>query len=242
MNKQSNVYTLLYSSILVIVVGAVLAIVYGVLNPKHDENIAIDKQKQILSSVRVYPSTAEVSGVYAQMITKSFVVNVKGEVVSEDAATAFGIDMAKEIKKAAEERQLPVYVCTIADGSAKYILPVYGKGLWNAIWGYVAFNDDANTIYGAYFSHVGETPGLGAEIESTSFQYQFQNRTVFNENGEFTSVAVCKKGQELADTTKYVNAISGGTITSRGVEAMLKSCLGDYQAYLTKLKESSTSK
>ena len=232
MNKQSNTYTILYSAIMVVVVGAVLALTYMALKPKQDENIANDKRMQILSAVHLTATDGDYRSLYEKYISETFVVNVNGDRTEGDA---FGVNMAAEVKKPAQERMLTVFVCKLDDGQVKYILPVYGAGLWGPIWGYVALNDDANTVYGAYFSHQGETPGLGAEIAKTEFQAQFEGKQLFKD-GNFRSIDVMKAGQKPTDNADYVNAISGGTVTSKGVEAMLKSCLTDYSAFLDKLK------
>ena len=116
----------------------------------------------------------------------------------------------------------------------EYIVPVYGAGLWGPIWGYVAFDDNGDTIYGAYFAHQGETPGLGAEIEKPAFSSQFDGKNIFSPDGVFESVAVVKKGQE-PEGRPYVHAISGGTITSQGVQKMLSSSLEPYTNFFKSL-------
>jgi Na+-transporting NADH:ubiquinone oxidoreductase subunit C len=126
------------------------------------------------------------------------------------------------------ERLLPVYEALI-DGQKKYILPVYGMGLWGPIWGYVAFNEDRKTIFAASFSHQGETPGLGAEIATQGFQKQFENKEVLK-NDQFTSIAVLKTGQ-TAKGRDAVDGVSGGTITSKGLEAMLENSLKAYDTF-----------
>lgn len=117
----------------------------------------------------------------------------------------------------------------------KYIIPVYGAGLWGPIWGYVAFDSDGSTIYGAYFAHKGETPGLGAEIEKPKFSDQFRGKTLFH-GDRFYPVAVVKNGQKPTGEGDYVDGVSGGTITSKGVGAMLDNCLSPYSAYLQTLR------
>ena len=118
----------------------------------------------------------------------------------------------------------------------KYIIPVYGAGLWGPVWGYVAFDADGNTIYGAYFAHQGETPGLGAEIEKPGFSSQFNGKNIFGARGRFESVTVCKPGQEPASGA-WVHGVSGGTITSRGVSTMLRESLEPYTQFLRTLRE-----
>ena len=128
-----------------------------------------------------------------------------------------------------------MFECDLGAKGIKYILPAYGAGLWGPIWGYVAIDADGSTIYGAYFSHQGETPGLGARIEEDQFSDQFKDKHMFSDS-TFIPVTVVKKGQKPR-AGDYVNAISGGTITSKGVAAMLDNCLAPYEAFLRKLAE-----
>lgn len=229
MNKNSNTYQILYAAIMVIVVGAVLALVAMSLKPKQQDNIANDKRKQILSAIHCTAPADSVEAIYDKYITRSYLVDTTGAVVDTTAGAAFAIDMKKNMKAATP--QLPVFEATV-DGAKKYILPLYGAGLWGPIWGYVAVNDDGTTIYGAYFSHESETPGLGGEIESADFQQRFDGKHIaYADNGAVSSPSVIKKGQK-AETGDQIDAISGATITSKGVDAMLKKCLEPYKAFL----------
>lgn len=233
MNKQSNTYTIIYIIVLVVVVGAALAFTALSLKPLQNDNAAADKMKQILASVHIVAGNDNIKEEYARYITDSFVINDKGEKIE---GNAFDINTAAESKIPAAERKLPVYECTIAQGDIKYILPVYGAGLWGPIWGYIAINSDGSTIYGAYFAHQGETPGLGAEIEKPAFSDQFDGKHLFKD-GRFLPVNVIKAGQNPVNGEDYVNAISGGTITSKGVAAMIDDCLSAYKAYLSSLNQ-----
>ena len=232
MNTQSNTYTIIYSSIMVLVVGAALAFVYQALKPAQDENVANDKRQQILSSIHVTAPEGKVGETYEKYITDEFLTDLDGGRTEGDA---FGVNMAGEVKKTDDERKLPVFVAATDDGKMVYVLPVYGAGLWGPIWGYVAVEDDGRTIYGAYFSHSGETPGLGAEIATEGFQSQFAGKELYKD-GKFCSVDVMKAGQKPVDDADYVDAISGGTITSKGVQSMLADCLRLYDAFLNKLQ------
>lgn len=146
-----------------------------------------------------------------------------GSLVKNDAA--FQTSYKGEIANG----RLHVFVCDV-DGQTKYVLPIYGAGLWGPIWGYIALNDDKDTVYGVYFSHQGETPGLGAEITTTKFQDQFLGKHVM-ENGT-VALGVEKHGK-VAKPDYQVDGISGGTITSKGVDAMIKDCLSMYNSFLT---------
>lgn len=234
MKKQGSLYTVIYIIIIVVLVGTALAATSMALKDRQNENIAADKMKQILASVHIVPEPGQkVSEVFNKYITAQTVVNSQGE---ETGTDAFSVNVQEQSKIAdGAKRQLPVYICTLPVAGTKYIIPVYGAGLWGPIWGYVAVDADGSTIYGAYFAHQGETPGLGAEIEKPFFQNQFENKHLFKD-GKFLPVAVVKKGQKPLDGEDYVDGISGGTITSRGVSTMLHDCLLPYQAYLEKLK------
>lgn len=233
MNRQGNTYTVIYSIVLVLVVGVVLSLIYQALRPTQEKNITDDTRKQILAAARIVPSKDQtVSEVYNQHIIGSYIVNSEGKKIDGNK-DAFDVNVAAQVKLPDNERELPVYECKTDDG-VKYILPVYGAGLWGPIWGYIAFDDNGDTIYGAYFAHEGETPGLGAEIEKPAFSDQFEGKNIFNNQGDFTSVAVVKAGQ-APSSGDYVNAVSGGTITSQGVQKMLSNSLAPYSAFLKSL-------
>lgn len=233
-NKQSNVYTIVYITVLVVVVGAALAFTAMSLKEKQQDNARADKMGQILQAVRLTYPADEVIDAFQDYITDQYVVNSAGEKVA--GVEAFNVDVAAEAKKPADERLLPVYVCTLPDAGTKYILPLAGMGLWGPIWGYVSFDADGSTIYGAFFDHQGETPGLGAEIAKPAFSDQFRGLSV-EKDGRFVPVTVVKKGQKPDGEMDYVDGISGGTITSLGVASMLDGCLTPYKAYLESLSE-----
>ena len=234
MNKNSNTYQILYAAVMVLLVGTVLAFIYMALKPKQNENIANDTRKQILSALHIAaPSDDQVKDTYEKYIVQDLLVDAQGNITDSAQNVAFDVDMKKNVKLA--ERQLPVMKCKLDDGSIKYVLPVYGAGLWGPIWGYIAVNDDGNTIYGANFSHEGETPGLGARITEQSFQDEFKDKHLFVD-GVFKSVAVLKKGQKATDGAEQIDALTGATITSRGVSDMMADCLAPYEGFLKKLQ------
>lgn len=235
MNRQGNTYTVIYSIVLVLVVGVVLSLIYQALRPTQKENIANDTKRQILAAARIIPEGGEtVAELYDKFITSSYIVDYEGEKVDTDQ-NAFDVNVANQVKLPEKERELPVFECR-SDYGLKYIIPVYGAGLWGPIWGYIAFDENGDTIYGAYFAHEGETPGLGAEIEKPKFSSQFEGKNVFNKDGQFVSVAVAKAGQ-APQGKDYVDAVSGGTITSQGVQRMLENSLAPYSAFLKNLNK-----
>ena len=233
MNKQGNTYTIIYIVVLVLVVGAALAATSISLRPRQQANADADKMRQILASVLITPAPAEVIPTFEATVSRRFIVDAEG---AEVAGDAFAVNVAEQSKLPSAERLLPVYECRLADGSVKYVLPVYGAGLWGPSWGYVALDADGSTIYGAYFAHQGETPGLGAEIEKPAFSSQFEGKQLFK-GAHFLPVAVVKAGRKPAGDEDYVDGVSGGTITSKGVGAMLSDCLAPYEAYLSTLRK-----
>lgn len=228
-NKQSNIYTVVYIILLASIVGTALAFASIGLRSKQQANADADKMAQILQSVRMAPAKNDVISTFNRVIVRQFIVDAAGDSIAPDA---FDVDVAAQNKKPLDQRLLPVYVACI-DGAVKYVLPVHGNGLWGPIWGYVAFNSDGSTIYGAYFAHEGETPGLGAEIEKPAFRNQFQGKQMFK-NDVYLPVNVLKIGTKPQAGEDYVDAVSGGTITSKGVAAMLNDGLTPYEAFLRK--------
>jgi Na+-transporting NADH:ubiquinone oxidoreductase subunit C len=228
MNTNNNKYIIIYAVILVMVVAVSLTFVAMALKPKQDDNIRIEKMQNILASVHIEATVKDAITLYEQYISHTLVVNSAGEEIS--GVDAFAINIADELRKPIDKQQLPVFLAAI-DGVEYTILPVRGKGLWGPIWGYIALQNDYNTIFGVVFDHKSETPGLGAEINTPFFEDMFKGKQIFDNQGKFVSVAVLKGGA-ASDDLHAVDAISGGTITSKGLEAMLMDCLKTYQEYL----------
>ena len=225
MNKNSNTYQILYAAIMVIVVGAVLALVATSLKPRQQDNIANDTRKQILSAIhQTAPSDDQVEATFNKFIVRDYLVDTTGAIVDTTRNCAFDVNMKTNVKE--EHPKLPVFEANV-DGATKYIIPMYGAGLWGPIWGYVAVNDDGQTIYGAYFSHASETPGLGAEIENAPFQDRFKDKKSRYKDGQVEAPSVEKK----AANDDEIDAVTGATITSKGVDAMFKKCLAPYAAF-----------
>ena len=233
MDINKNSYTVVFASIMVIIVAAALAYAAIGLKPFQDSNIVLEKKQNILSSVGITIDRENAEAKYSEYIKSENVLNNKGEEVE---GSAFDIDLSKEMKKDVNTQLLPLFISQI-DGATSYIIPLRGKGLWGPIWGFIALKDDLTTVYGAVFDHKGETPGLGAEINQPFFQEPFAGKTIF-EGLNFTSIKVVKVGYSKGDM-HAVDGISGGTITSDGVTDMLSERLSMYLAYFEKIKAKS---
>lgn len=234
--EHSNKYIFIYSIIMVVVVAVSLTIVAVQLKPAQEDNIRIEKMQNILAAVNISTATIpkkQVIDVYHKYVKRAFAVNNKGEVIETSTDKVFPIEMANELKKPADQQILPVFVATLDNNDSAFVVPLRGKGLWGSIWGYISFKPDFNTVVGCIYDHKGETPGLGAEINTEWFQKHFIGKKIFDEKMEFTSIQVVKGGAK-PDDVHGVDAISGGTITSKGVEKMLKDNLGEYVAYFNK--------
>ena len=215
---------------MVVTVATLLSLAATLLQPAQERNLEIEKKKNMLESIGVKATRENTEELYTKYITEGFVLNSKGETVK--GVDAFTINLRNEQKKPIDEQHLPVFRATPDDGEKVIILPVEGKGLWGPIYGYVSLRSDMNTIYGVNFDHKGETPGLGAEINTSAYEGMFPGKKLFD-NENFVSIQVHKGGAESSDL-HGVDAISGGTITSKGLEKMLFDCLEKYNDYLLK--------
>jgi Na+-transporting NADH:ubiquinone oxidoreductase subunit C len=233
---HSNRYTLIYATVLSVITAIVLAVAAEGLKPAQEANIALDKKSNILRAVRLaYTERAQIENSYAERI-QEMVLDATGKPLS--GVTTSEIDLKEEISKAPQQRRLPLYIFTEKDGKKYYIVPLRGVGLWGPIWGYISIQEDFNTVYGSFFDHKSETPGLGAEIAELPFQAQFQGKKIMSDEGQFVSVNVIKKTDKVSYGNEHrVDAISGGTITSRGTNDMIKNCTAPYLAYFEKIKK-----
>ena len=232
---HSNRYTFIYAAVISIITAVLLAFASEGLKPAQEANIALDNKSNILRSVRVEETErAAIEQIYGERV-KSIVVNSRGEVLEN--VIAEDLVMKNEVTKPAAERHLPLYIYTDKNDKPYYIVPVRGVGLWGPIWGYISIESDFNTVYGAFFDHKSETPGLGAEIAEKPFQEQFRGKKIMTDDNRFISVNVVKKAAKVSYGDEHrVDAISGGTITSTGTDKMLKNCLEPYLGYFEKLQ------
>lgn len=248
----TNRYIFIYASLMVIVVAAILSSAATFLKPLQLQNIRTEKIMNILSSVSVTTEKSEADNNYKKYVVEEYTINLEGDVVSifrdgkleQGEVRAFDIKLKAELKKqkdlsdgkGTEEPAFPIFVCE-KDGSRFYVIPLRGNGLWGPVWGNIALKDDFKTVFGANFGHEGETPGLGAEISTSIFSDQFPDKAIFDDAYNFKSISVVKGGVgTMADSEQVfgVDGISGGTITSNGVNDMIRDCLQNYVPYIKK--------
>ena len=204
MNKNSNLYTFVFAIIMVAIIAGILAFTAESLKATQQTNVKAEKMQNILSTIGVTDvSREDAETVFKKYIKQEISLNKEGQV--DQDVVAFDINLKNEIKKGDSDQRFPLYVAE-KDGKTFYVVPLYGAGLWDAIWGYVALDSDKNTIVGANFDHQGETPGLGAEITTDWFQTQFKGKTIL-ENDKFVSVKTIKGGAPTGDM-HGVDAIS----------------------------------
>ncbi|KGL59545.1 Na+-transporting NADH:ubiquinone oxidoreductase subunit C [Polaribacter sp. Hel1_33_78] len=244
---DSNSYTMIFAIIMVLVVGSLLAFMASSLKPNIDENKRIEKQQNILYALGVnenegtsanFISTDVAGAAFSEYITKQIEVQGGKEVENSDA---YLIDIKKQqtLAKQGKQRRLPLFVGKNKNGDVLYVAPIRGKGLWDAIWGYVAL-DENMIVQGAYFDHKGETPGLGANIKQRYFMDDFIGEHLLSASGDFKGIRVAKGNNDPKneDKTDYeVDAIAGATITGDGVSAMIKKDLAMYVPYFKTLKK-----
>ena len=229
LNTNSNSYTIIYSIIIVILVAFLLAFVFQALKPMQDANVALDKKKQILNSLNIRDlNNEDAAAKYQEVVLADEIIDEQGNVLEkgEQGGENYGFKLNSADFK---NGKLALFVCKV-DGQTKYVIPVYGMGLWGAINGYIAINADKSTVFGTYFDHESETAGLGAEIkDNRAWQNQFQGKKLFAQDPNKIALAVSKK---VEDPSTQVDGITGATLTSNGVTEMLQTCLGAYMNFL----------
>ena len=219
-NVDSNVYIILYSVVMVVVVAALLAVVSLSLQGRQNDNALNEKKQQIVTALGEDPLTTDYDSIVAQAV----MLDASGNPTEGDVFAAL-----QDLKGSIAAGKFPVFKAK----NGCVVIPVYGAGLWDAIWGYVALEPDMNTVKGIVLDHKGETPGLGAEIATPAHQAKYVGKTVF-EGDDFVSITLKKGGANPADANyaHEVDAITGGTKTSDGVTEMIRSGLGNYLPYL----------
>ena len=244
LNKNSSGYIFGFALVVILVCGVLLSVVSGALADKQYEERELERKKFILKAALgdeiAEITKPEISDMYAKRV-KETVVNSKGETVEGVAANA--VRLKNEYKKLekngslkeGQSIQLPVYMVMDKDGAAVeyYVMPTYGFGLWDNIWGYVALQKDLNTINGVVLDHKGETPGLGARITEEKVQNRYRNGKKIFDDGKLVSVTMKKgEGNDYSDNPHAVDGLSGATLTADGVNTMMSNYMNLYLSFI----------
>lgn len=241
---DKNAYTVIFAIVMVFIVGALLAFTASALKERIAENKRIEKQQNILYAMGInenegnkanFVSKDKVAASFSQYITEQYVIQ-EGNVSTDDNAYLIDVKKEQDNAKNGDARRLPLFIGE-RDGKKFYIAPIRGKGLWDAIWAYIAM-DENMVVLGAYFDHKGETPGLGANIKERFFMDDFIGEHLMSD-GTFKGINVSKSNADPKNEDKTdheVDAIAGSTITGDGVSAMLRSELRLYVPYFKNLK------
>ncbi len=229
MNTNSNTYTIIYASVMVIIVAFLLAFVSSSLKPLQDANVAIDKKSQILASLNIRDlEKSEIESTYDKVITCDPIIKADGTIVNEGTGkdeASFVLD-SKDITDA----KMPLYIANV-DGATKYVIPVTGRGLWGGLWGYIALNDDCQTVFGAYMSHASETAGLGSLLVEPWFQERFLGKKLFKEDANKVALTVVKAGA-VKEADYEVDGLTGATLTTVGIASMVQDGLQKYIGFI----------
>tara|TARA_B100000780_G_scaffold3412_1_gene2825 strand:- start:15683 stop:16414 length:732 start_codon:yes stop_codon:yes gene_type:complete len=237
MDRDSNMYTFLFSAVMVLIVAASLAATATSLQDIQAENVRKEKMQNILATIGIIVEREKAPEIYTKYIIEELALISDGSI--DKKVDAFKLKLNLETKKPIKQQRFPLYLAKV-DSLQYYIVPLRGAGLWDAIWGYVALEGDKNTIKGAVFDHKGETAGLGAEITQKWFQDRFTGEKIFNNDGELVGISVSKTNNDPNGMDKddhEVDAISGATITGDGVTDMIKERLQNYLSYFNNKNE-----
>jgi len=245
--QQSNLYVILFAIGLTVVFGGALSLTSVGLKPLQDKQVELDTKKKILGAVMDISSIEdpnEILRIYNEKV-QSIVVDINGNDIEVDdkgnPIVAEKVNIQKNYKLDAQERQYPVFIFSETEGTVDaYIFPTFGAGLWDWISGYVAFGGDLNTVKGIAFDHKGETPGLGARITDPGVQGRYVGKEIYNDQGELVSITMVKGEGNVGLSKHQVDGMSGATITGKGVNAMLENYLQCYSAFIQKTKSQKT--
>lgn len=244
-NTDKNVYTVVFAAVMVVIVGAVLAFLASSLSEKIKQNEKLEKQQNILYAMGINENEDEgsVNFVPTDKVAEEFNKYIKEQIVIEgdkitedEEAYLINLKQQETTAKKGNTRKLPLFIGE-KDGKKFYIIPMYGKGLWDAIWGFVSLDENL-VVQGVYFDHKGETPGLGANIKQRYFMDDFEGESILD-GTEYAGIEVAKGNNDPLNNTKddnEVDALAGATITGNGVSAMIKESVNLYKSYLETIR------
>tara|TARA_B100000787_G_scaffold35554_1_gene24772 strand:- start:418 stop:1149 length:732 start_codon:yes stop_codon:yes gene_type:complete len=232
-DKNSTGFTLTFVVIMVVIVGSVLASLAFGLKPLQKAHEADKKRMDIIGAIGVESERSTVNDVFTDYVSGFYLLDNNGQVTSTDQKAVFAVDIKKQHRNTElteDEKKFPLYTAKTEAGVEVFIVPMVGKGLWGPIWGYVAMEKDMKTIFGAKFDHKTETPGLGAEIKTDFFQKNWAGQELdIAANAKMMFEVTKGSGSSLGK--HQVDGITGGTITSKGVQEMVNRTMLVYRKY-----------
>jgi Na+-transporting NADH:ubiquinone oxidoreductase subunit C len=225
-----------------IVVGGLLSFTSQFLAPAQKKSVELDTKTQILGAVQKLKKGDSIIAMYNKRI-RSLAVDFNGDEVTTNLKggpmVVEEVNILKNYKKDPKDRVYPVFMYMNEQDPSKveaYILPLYGAGLWDKIWGFAALDSNLETIVGVAFDHKAETPGLGARIKDAEVRDRYVGKKIYDVSGAMMSVSMLK-GEGNANLNEHqVDGLSGATLTANGVNSMMKQYLQSYQAYFEKVK------
>ena len=241
--NRSKLYSVVFVLIITVFWGFVLSFAATSLREPQQANEALNMRTNILVAVGLMGrddalEPEQRNKLYEESV-ESFLVDHEGKVIA--GSSAVGVDLEEELEDPDPAAwRLPVFVVTEGGRASVYAIPVFGKGLWSTLYGYLALSDDLDTVKGITFYKHGETAGLGAEIEQAWFQDNFVGKKIFDGN-ELRSIQVVKGKvgdvfSNSADHTYAVDGISGASMTGRGVTNLLDEKLTIYEPYIRRVR------
>ncbi|MCP4931676.1 MAG: NADH:ubiquinone reductase (Na(+)-transporting) subunit C [Candidatus Marinimicrobia bacterium] len=232
---RSNSYTLIFTTIVTVILGFFLSLAVTALKDRQSLNVEIDIKKNILRSLDFAPSTENpwtpetVQSIFEDYIS-SIVINANGETIK-------GKNPA-DINSDEDSAMYPVYIKTMNNEIDGYAIPISGKGLWSTLYGYFAVESDGLTVKGITFYKHGETPGLGGEVEKPWFQNNFKGKKFVDNNGKLVGVQIIKGNVDETSIEAYhqVDGISGATMTTKGLNNFLMDDLKTYESFFSRIR------
>ena len=240
--RHNNLYTFIFITIVTIICAGLLSSAAYFLKEKQQTNVEVDMKKNILKAVKLLEgekmSQQEILDSYNNNI-EGYVVNDLGEIIELPKGISMeDINPEKEETKPENERMYPVYIKKEGSEISAFCIPIIGKGLWSTMYGYLALEPDLNKILGITFYKQGETPGLGSEVESKSFQNKFIGKEIWDKDDNLVSINILKlePATDSPNIQHEIAGISGATKTAEGVMNLLLKDLLKYEKYFREIR------
>ena len=260
MSADSTKKTLVVAVSLCLVCSVLVSSAAVALSSIQEENKKLDKLKNILIAGDLYKDDASIKETYKEKVDGVLIELKSGEIVPEekfndklnvdnfsienmsgDAEYGTSIPSSEDIAGIKKKPKfMPVYEVKNNEEVEKYIFPIYGKGLWSTLYGFIAIDKDLKTIRGITFYQHGETPGLGGEVDNPKWKAQWNGKKAFDENNN-VKISVIKGIVDVSNPNKdyLVDGLSGSTLTTRGVDNLVNYWLSSngYGAFIEKLRK-----